>query len=33
MLDLSSDWFRPGRNALRMRADAEGVEVAGVWLE
>ena len=27
------DWFRPGRNALRIRAEAEGVEVAGVWLE
>ena len=33
VLDLSADWFRAGRNALRFRADAEGVEVAGVWLE
>jgi hypothetical protein len=32
-LDLSADWFRPGRNSLRLRAEAEGVEVAGVWLE
>lgn len=32
-LDFSADWFRPGRNALRFRAEAEGVEVAGVWLE
>ena len=32
-LDLSADWFRPGRNALRIRTDTEGVEVAGVWLE
>jgi hypothetical protein len=33
VLDLSSDWFRPGRNTIRLRADAEGVGVAGVWLE
>jgi hypothetical protein len=32
-IDLSADWFRPGRNSLRLRAEAEGVEVAGVWLE
>jgi hypothetical protein len=32
-VDLSADWFRPGRNALRLRAETEGVEVAGVWLE
>jgi hypothetical protein len=32
-LELSADWFRPGRNSLRLRAEAEGVEVAGVWLE
>jgi hypothetical protein len=32
-LSLSADWFRPGRNALRIRAEAEGVQVAGVWLE
>lgn len=33
VLELSSDWFRPGRNAIRLRADAEGVGIAGVWLE
>ena len=33
VLDLPSDWFRPGRNAVRLRADGEGVSVAGVWLE
>ena len=33
VLDLSSDWFRPGRNAIRLRADAAGLRVAGVWLE
>ena len=33
VLDLSPDWFRAGRNALRLRTEAEGVEVAGVWLE
>jgi hypothetical protein len=32
-VELSGDWFRPGRNSLRLRAEAEGVEVAGVWLE
>jgi hypothetical protein len=33
-VDLSADWFRPGRNALRLRAeDAGAVLVAGVWLE
>ena len=33
VLELSPDWFRPGRNTLRLRTDAAGVEVAGVWLE
>jgi len=33
VLDLPPDWFRPGRNTLRLRTDAEGVRVAGVWLE
>lgn len=34
VLDLSADWFRPGRNVLRWRAEAAGrVLVAGVWLE
>ncbi|HET9318074.1 MAG TPA: hypothetical protein VFQ51_20945, partial [Vicinamibacteria bacterium] len=33
VLDLPPDWFRPGRNAIRFRADADGVSVAGVWLE
>jgi hypothetical protein len=32
-VELSGDWFRPGRNSLRLRTEAEGVEVAGVWLE
>jgi hypothetical protein len=33
VLELSSDWFRPGRNTIRLRADADGVHVAGAWLE
>jgi hypothetical protein len=33
VLDLPADWFRPGRNAIRLRPDAGGVRVAGVWLE
>lgn len=33
-IDLSADWFRPGRNAFRFRAEEAGaVLVAGVWLE
>ncbi len=33
-LELSADWFRPGRNALRLRVeDAGAVLVSGAWLE
>jgi hypothetical protein len=33
VLELSADWFRPGRNTIRLRADEGRVQVAGVWLE
>jgi hypothetical protein len=33
VLDLPPDWFRPGRNAIRLRADGGDLSVAGVWLE